>query len=280
MNVMKNNKTVKVKNVVFGGAELPLIAGPCVIESRDHALKMAEAISLIARRQGFPYIFKSSFDKANRTSLSSFRGPGIDAGLAILQDIKNNLEIPVLTDVHLPEQAELVAEIADVIQVPAFLCRQTDILQAVAGTGKPVNIKKGQFLAPWDVKNIIEKFSAKGNHSIVITERGTSFGYNNLVVDMRAFPIVQSFGYPVVFDATHSVQLPGGKGNASSGNREYVAPLARAAAAAGCDAVFLEVHESPDKALCDGPNSLDLEKIAPLAREIEEISKIARNRAG
>jgi 2-dehydro-3-deoxyphosphooctonate aldolase (KDO 8-P synthase) len=166
------------------------------------------------------------------------------------------------------------------LQIPAFLCRQTDLIISASQTGKPVNIKKGQFLAPWDVKNIIEKFSAKGNHSIVITERGTSFGYNNLVVDMRAFPIVQSFGYPVVFDATHSVQLPGGKGNASSGNREYVAPLARAAAAAGCDAVFLEVHESPDKALCDGPNSLDLEKIAPLAREIEEISKIARNRAG
>ncbi|MCK5505336.1 MAG: 3-deoxy-8-phosphooctulonate synthase, partial [Thermodesulfovibrionia bacterium] len=198
----------------------------------------------------------------------------------ILQKVKDDFGYKIVTDVHESIQVPTVAEVVDMLQIPAFLCRQTDLLVACAKTDKEVNIKKGQFLAPWDVKNIIEKFSAKGNHSIVITERGTSFGYNNLVVDMRAFPIVQSFGYPVVFDATHSVQLPGGRGNASSGNREYVAPLARAAAAAGCDAVFLEVHESPDKALCDGPNSLDLEKIAPLAREIEEISKIARNRAG
>ena len=274
-------REVKIGNVSIGGENpLVFIAGPCVIETEELTLKTAERLKNIFHKLNIPLIFKSSYDKANRTSINSFRGPGIDRGLKILKKVKESTGLPVLSDVHSVEEVSLAAEVLDMLQIPAFLCRQTDLIISASQTGKPVNIKKGQFLAPWDVKNIIEKFSAKGNHSIVITERGTSFGYNNLVVDMRAFPIVQSFGYPVVFDATHSVQLPGGKGNASSGNREYVAPLARAAAAAGCDAVFLEVHESPDKALCDGPNSLDLEKIAPLAREIEEISKIVRNRAG
>ncbi len=261
MNVMKNNKTVKVKNVVFGGAELPLIAGPCVIESRDHALKMAEAISLIARRQGFPYIFKSSFDKANRTSLSSFRGPGIDAGLAILQDIKNNLEIPVLTDVHLPEQAELVAEIADVIQVPAFLCRQTDILQAVAGTGKPVNIKKGQFLSPWKMNNVVEKLVESGATDILITERGSTFGYENLVVDLRSIPIMQETGWPVIFDATHSAQVPGISGGLTGGMRAYIPTMLKAAVAAGCNGLFMEVHDQVEKARSDSATQWPLDKL-------------------
>jgi 2-dehydro-3-deoxyphosphooctonate aldolase (KDO 8-P synthase) len=258
---MKNNKTVKVKNVVFGGAELPLIAGPCVIESRDHALKMAEAISLIARRQGFPYIFKSSFDKANRTSLSSFRGPGIDAGLAILQDIKNNLEIPVLTDVHLPEQAELVAEIADVIQVPAFLCRQTDILQAVAGTGKPVNIKKGQFLSPWKMNNVVEKLVESGASDILITERGSTFGYENLVVDLRSIPIMQETGWPVIFDATHSAQVPGIYGGLTGGMRAYIPTMLKAAVAAGCNGLFMEVHDQVEKARSDSATQWPLDKL-------------------
>ncbi len=274
-------REVTIGNVPIGGQNpLVFIAGPCVIETEELTLKTAERLKKIFHKLGIPLIFKSSYDKANRTSINSFRGPGIERGLKILKKVKESTGLPVLSDVHSVEEVSFAAEVLDLLQIPAFLCRQTDLIISASQTDKPVNIKKGQFLAPWDVKNIIEKFTAAGNHSIVITERGTSFGYNNLVVDMRAFPILQSFGYPVVFDATHSVQLPGGRGNASSGNREYVAPLARAAAAAGCDAVLLEVHESPDKALGDGPNSLDLEKIVPLACEIEEISKIVRNGAG
>jgi 2-dehydro-3-deoxyphosphooctonate aldolase (KDO 8-P synthase) len=274
-------REVKIGNVSIGGQNpLVFIAGPCVIETEELTLKTAERLKEIFHNTSIPLIFKSSYDKANRTSIHSFRGPGIHKGLTILKKVKESTGLPVLSDVHSLEEVSHAAKVLDMLQIPAFLCRQTDLIISASQTGKPVNIKKGQFLAPWDVKNIIEKFTTTGNHSIVITERGTSFGYNNLVVDMRALPIMQGFGYPVVFDATHSVQLPGGKGTASSGDREYVAPLAKAAVAAGCDAVFIEVHECPDKALCDGPNSLHLEKIAPLLREIKEIGKIVRKGTG
>jgi 2-dehydro-3-deoxyphosphooctonate aldolase (KDO 8-P synthase) len=274
-------REVKIGNVSIGGQNsLVFIAGPCVIETEELTLKTAERLKEIFHKTSIPLIFKSSYDKANRTSIHSFRGPGIHKGLTILKKVKESTGLPVLSDVHSLEEVSHAAKVLDMLQIPAFLCRQTDLIISASQTGKPVNIKKGQFLAPWDVKNIIEKFTTTGNHSIVITERGTSFGYNNLVVDMRALPIMQGFGYPVVFDATHSVQLPGGKGTASSGDREYVAPLAKAAVAAGCDAVFIEVHECPDKALCDGPNSLHLEKIAPLLREIKEIGKIVRKGTG
>ncbi len=274
-------REVKIGNVSIGGQNpLVFIAGPCVIETEELTLKTAERLKEIFRKTSIPLIFKSSYDKANRTSIHSFRGPGIHKGLTILKKVKELTGLPVLSDIHSLEEVSHAAKVLDMLQIPAFLCRQTDLIISASQTGKPVNIKKGQFLAPWDVKNIIEKFTTTGNHNIVITERGISFGYNNLVVDMRAIPIMQGYGYPVVFDATHSVQLPGGKGTASSGNREYVAPLAKAAAAAGCDAVFIEVHECPEKALCDGPNSLHLEEIAPLVREIEEIGKIVRKGAG
>ena len=274
-------REVKIGNVSIGGQNpLVFIAGPCVIETEELTLKTAERLKEIFRKTSIPLIFKSSYDKANRTSIHSFRGPGIHKGLTILKKVKESTGLPVLSDIHSLEEVSHAAKVLDMLQIPAFLCRQTDLIISASQTGKPVNIKKGQFLAPWDVKNIIEKFTTTGNHNIVITERGISFGYNNLVVDMRAIPIMQGYGYPVVFDATHSVQLPGGKGTASSGNREYVAPLAKAAAAAGCDAVFIEVHECPEKALCDGPNSLHLEEIAPLVREIEEIGKIVRKGAG
>jgi 2-dehydro-3-deoxyphosphooctonate aldolase (KDO 8-P synthase) len=264
MNVMKNNKTVKVKNVVFGGDELPLIAGPCVIESRDHALKMAEAISVIARQQGFPYVFKSSFDKANRTSPSSYRGPGIDAGLEILQDIKKNLDVPILTDVHLPEQAELVADVVDIIQVPAFLCRQTDILKAVAETGKPVNVKKGQFLSPWKMNSVVEKLVGSGATAILLTERGSTYGYENLVVDMRSIPIMQETGCPVVFDATHSAQVPGITGDSTGGMRKYIPAVLKAAVAAGCNGLFMEVHDDVENARSDAATQWPLDKLGEI----------------
>jgi 2-dehydro-3-deoxyphosphooctonate aldolase (KDO 8-P synthase) len=257
----KNNKIVNVKNVVFGGDELPLVAGPCVIESRDHALNMAESISRIAQKQGFPYIFKSSFDKANRTSLSSFRGPGIDAGLAILQEIKKNLDVPVLTDVHLPEQVKLVAEVADVIQVPAFLCRQTDILQAVAEAGKPVNVKKGQFLSPWKMNNVVEKLLRSGATDILLTERGSTYGYENLVVDLRSIPIMQETGCPVIFDATHSAQVPGVSGEHTGGRRAYIPTMIRSAVAAGCNGLFMEVHDQVEKAMSDAATQWPLDKL-------------------
>lgn len=220
-----------------------------------------------------PLIFKSSYDKANRTSVNSYRGPGIKKGLKILEKLKGKTNLPVISDVHSVDEVSYAAKVLDVIQIPALLCRQTDLILAASKTGKPVNIKKGQFLAPWDVKNIIEKFTSTGNHNLLITERGTSFGYNNLVVDMRSIPIMKSFGYPVVFDATHGVQLPGGRGATSGGQREFIAPLARAAVAAGCDAVFLEVHERPDKALCDGPNMLSLKEVSVLADELNKIRR-------
>jgi 2-dehydro-3-deoxyphosphooctonate aldolase (KDO 8-P synthase) len=235
-----------------------LIAGPCALESREMALETAEELAAVAEKLGVTLIFKSSFDKANRTSLSSFRGPGMDRGLQWLADIRERTGLPVITDIHLPEQAAPVAEVVDVIQIPAFLCRQTDLLVAAAGTGCIVNVKKGQFLAPWDMRRPVEKLRAAGNSRIWLTERGAAFGYNNLVVDFRSLGIMAGTGCPVVFDATHSVQLPGGQGTASGGQREFVPALARAAVAAGCSGVFMEVHPDPDRALCDGPNSWPL----------------------
>ncbi len=263
----------------FGiGNDLPLalIAGPCVIEGEDFTLRAAERIAAIARRVGVPLIFKSSFDKANRTSKDSFRGPGLDEGLRILQRVKNEIGVPVITDVHTPEQAKPVAEVADVLQTPAFLCRQTDFIEAVARAGRPVNIKKGQFLAPWDMRHVLEKARAAGNADIMLCERGASFGYNNLVSDMRSLIVMREFGAPVVYDATHSVQQPGGLGGATGGNCEFVPGLARAAAAIGVAAVFMEVHPDPDRAKSDGPNSLRLDDLEPLLRTLKRLDDIAK----
>ncbi len=265
-------REVKVGNIAIGGGNpLVFIAGPCVIETEESTLKTALRLKEIFEKLGIPLVFKSSYDKANRTSLKSFRGPGIEQGLKILKKVQDVTGLPVMSDVHSVKEVPYAAEVLDMLQIPAFLCRQTDLLLSASQTGKPVNVKKGQFLAPWDVKHIIEKFVSTGNHNVVITERGATFGYNNLVVDIRAIPIMQKFGYPVVFDATHGVQLPGGRGSASSGEREFVVPLARAAVAAGCDAVFIEAHECPDKALCDGPNMLSLEEVPLLVRGLKEI---------
>ena len=250
------------------GHPLALIGGPCVIESADFTLKMAAEIKKICDRLEVPFIFKASFDKANRTSISSFRGHPIEQGLAILQRVKDEIGVPVLTDIHLPEQAAIAAEVVDILQIPAFLCRQTDILLAAAATGKTINVKKGQFLAPWDMKNVVTKLEAAGSNRIMMTERGTSFGYNTLVVDFRSLPQMRALGYPVVFDATHSVQMPGGQGNKSGGQREFVPYLARAAAAIGIDALFMEIHEDPDNALSDGPNMIHLANLENVLRPI------------
>ena len=272
MRDKSGNKAVRIGNITIGGkTPLVFIAGPCVIETEELTLKTAKELQEIFKKLAIPLIFKSSYDKANRTSVNSYRGPGIKKGLKILEKIKGKTNLPIISDVHSVDEVSYAAKVLDVIQIPALLCRQTDLILAASKTGKPVNIKKGQFLAPWDVKNIIEKFTSTGNHNLLITERGTSFGYNNLVVDMRSIPIMKSFGYPVVFDATHGVQLPGGRGTTSGGQREFIAPLARAAVAAGCDAVFLEVHKYPDKALCDGPNMLSLEEVSVLAGELNRI---------
>jgi 2-dehydro-3-deoxyphosphooctonate aldolase (KDO 8-P synthase) len=252
-----------------------LIAGPCVIESEQLAMETARRIAEITRALGIPYIFKSSYDKANRTSIESFRGPGLREGLAVLKKIKKEVGIPVLTDVHTEEEAKLAGEAADVLQIPAFLCRQTDLLTAAAKTGKVVNVKKGQFLSPWEMSNVVQKLEESGTKRILLTERGSSFGYNNLVVDMRSLPIMRRFGYPVVFDATHSVQLPGGGGTKSSGQREFVGPLASAAAAAGCDGFFMEVHPDPDRALSDGPNMVPLDQLKPLLERLLRICQAA-----
>lgn len=253
-----------------GGGVHPqfLIAGPCVIESEQLVLDTAFQIAEIAKQVGFPFIFKASYDKANRSSIQSFRGLGIDEGLSILQKVKDKVQVPVLTDVHSVEEATQAGKIVDVLQIPAFLCRQTDLLVASAKTGKVVNVKKGQFLSPWDMKNVVHKLEESGTKKIVLTERGASFGYNNLVVDMRSLPVMRGLGYPVVFDATHSVQLPGGGGTKSSGQREFIAPLARAAAAAGCDGFFMEVHPDPDSALSDGPNMIPLKKLKELLQQL------------
>ena len=253
------------------GQPLALLAGPCVIESEDFTLKMAEEIKEVCDRLNVNLIFKSSFDKANRTSISSFRGQSLDRGLAILNRVKQEFGIPVVTDIHESYQAAPVAEVADLLQIPAFLCRQTDLLLAAAATGKAINVKKGQFLAPWDMKNVVTKLEDGGAKNILLTERGTSFGYNALVVDFRGLPQMREFGHPVVFDATHSVQMPGGKGNTSGGQREFVPYLARAAAAIGIDALFMEVHENPDQALSDGPNMVPLAKLEDVLTQIVRI---------
>ena len=253
------------------GQPLALLAGPCVIESEDFTLKMAEEILQVCDRLNINLIFKSSFDKANRTSLSSFRGQTLEKGLAILGRVKQELGVPVVTDIHESHQAAPVAEIADLLQIPAFLCRQTDLLLAAAATGKAINVKKGQFLAPWDMKNVVKKLEDGGAENILLTERGTSFGYNALVVDFRGLSQMREFGHPVVFDATHSVQMPGGKGKTSGGQREFVPSLARAAAAIGIDALFMEVHENPDKALSDGPNMVPLAKLEDVLTQIVRV---------
>ncbi|MFN7999601.1 MAG: 3-deoxy-8-phosphooctulonate synthase [Acidobacteriota bacterium] len=258
--------------------ELFLLAGPCVIESETHALLMAREIAAITRRLGVPFVFKASYDKANRSSARSYRGMGMAEGLRILQHIKDEVGVPVLTDVHETHQVEAAAEVADILQIPAFLCRQTDLLQAAAASGRTVNVKKGQFLAPWEVANIIEKLEAVGTRKILLTERGTSFGYNNLVVDMRSFPMMRSFGYPVVFDVTHSVQLPGGLGDATDGQAEYIEHLARAGVACGLDGLFLEVHDQPPQALSDAATQLALDKLEPLLETLLKIHELAQPR--
>jgi len=258
----------------IGGGDVALMAGPCVIESRDHALFLAEKIAGIARAAGFSYIFKASFDKANRSAGTSYRGPGMEQGLAVLAEVKEKIGVPVVTDVHTEEQAQPVADVVDILQIPAFLCRQTDFVLACARTGKPVSVKKGQFLAPWDMKNVCDKIASVGNENILLTERGASFGYNNLVSDMRSLAVMRGFGYPVVYDATHSVQLPGGLGASSGGQRQFIEPLARAAAATGIDALFVETHNDPDNALSDGPNNLPLELLPGLLDKIRRINEI------
>jgi len=253
---------------VGDGYPLTLIGGPCVIESEYFTLKMAEKIRQICDRLGISFIFKSSFDKANRTSLDSFRGHSIEVGLEILQLVKDRIGVPTLTDIHESYQAATVAEVVDVLQIPAFLCRQTDLLLAAAATGRAINVKKGQFLAPWDMKHVVNKLEAGGTKRILLTERGTSFGYNTLVVDFRSLPQLRSFNYPVVFDATHSVQLPGGQGNKSGGQRQFIPYLARAAAAVGIDALFMEIHANPDIAPSDGPNMIPLVNLEHILKQI------------
>ena len=261
----------QVGNVTFGDGRLALIAGPCVIESMEHAMMMARECTERARAAGLDFVFKSSFDKANRSSIESFRGPGIEEGLDILRKIKEELDVPVLTDIHDITQVERVAEVADILQIPAFLSRQTDLITAASRTGRVVNVKKGQFLAPSDARNIVSKARRAGCEKLLLTERGASFGYNNLVVDMRSFPIMRQFGVPVVFDVTHSLQLPGGLGHATDGLSEYIEPLARAGVACGVDAVFMEVHDHPERAPSDGPNMLPLERLGPLLLMLRDI---------
>ncbi len=277
--MLKMVRKVRInRQIVFGEQQQPfvLIAGPCVLEDQERVLKIGAKIKEITTRLGIPYIFKASYDKANRSSINSFRGPGLTEGLARLAQLKEELAVPVLTDIHQSEQAAVVAEVVDIIQVPAFLSRQTDLLLAAGKTGKIVNIKKGQFLAPHDIQKVVEKVESTGNKRILLTERGVSFGYNNLVVDMRSLPIMRNTGYPVVFDATHSVQLPGAGGDRSGGEREFVPTLTRAALGAGVDAVFIEVHDNPDQALSDGPNMVrldQLERLLKLALAIDQIVK-------
>ena len=269
-------RDIKVGNVIFGKDNLGIIAGPCVIENRDHSLEMSYAIKEVSEDVGIPIIFKSSFDKANRTSIKSFRGPGIQEGIRILSDVKTETGLKVLTDIHSPDQAGLVSDVVDIIQIPAFLSRQTDLLIAAAKTGKPINIKKGQFLAPWDVEHIVKKVEESGSQNILLTDRGTQFGYNNLVADMRAIPLMKQFGYPVIFDATHSAQLPGGSGGHSSGMRDMIPTLARAAVAAGCNGVFMEVHNNVSKAKSDAATQWPLDKLATLLIELKKIHNSLR----
>jgi 2-dehydro-3-deoxyphosphooctonate aldolase (KDO 8-P synthase) len=274
---MESSRSFTVGKVKLGGeAPLFLIAGPCVIESEAHAAAMAERLAAIASALGVPLIYKASYDKANRSSLSSYRGPGLEAGLRILSRIKQRTGLSILTDIHEVAHVARAAEVCDVLQIPAFLSRQTDLLLAAGRSGCVVNIKKGQFLSPWDITHAVEKVASTGNEKIILTERGTSFGYQNLVVDMRSFPIMGKLGYPIVFDVTHSVQLPGGAGNASGGQPEFIEPLARAGAAAGVDGIFLEVHDNPAKALSDGANALALSRLRPLLQNIQRVAALVR----
>lgn len=272
-------ETVNIADFKVGaGNPLFLMAGPCVLESYERALYIGRGIKEITQRLGIPYVFKASFDKANRSSFDSYRGPGMEEGLKWLQGIKDELNVPIVTDIHNEFQAAPAAKVADVIQIPAFLCRQTDLLYAAAKTGAVVNVKKGQFLAPEDMGNVVKKLEEGGTNQIMLTERGASFGYHNLVVDMRSFPIMRSLGYPVIFDATHSVQLPGGAGKKSAGNREYVEYLARAAAGAGVDGFFMEVHDNPEEALSDGPNMVYLDKLEAILKDLLAINEIAKKK--
>ncbi len=272
-------KPIKIEDIQIGN-NLPfvLIAGPCVIETKDVTLDIASFLKKLTTKVGIPFIFKASYDKANRTSIGSFRGLGLRKGLDILKEIKEKLNIPILSDVHSAEEIPLAAQVLDILQIPAFLCRQTDILLAAGESGKVVNIKKGQFLAPWDMKHVVKKIESTGNKKILLTERGVSFGYNNLVSDFRSLPIMRGLGYPVIFDATHSVQQPGGLGHASGGNSEFIPLLARCAVAAGCDGIFMEVHSNPQKALSDGPNMLALNQLEKLLVELKKIDQIIKDR--
>ncbi len=267
-------KTVKVGDHTIGGDQFTLIGGPCVVENRDICFRIAEFLKNLCESKGIFYIFKASFDKANRSSGESFRGPGMEQGLEILHEVREHFKIPVLTDIHESDQAGKVAEVVDVLQIPAFLCRQTDLLVAAAKTGRPVNVKKGQFMAPEDMNGVVEKLESAGCRNLMLTERGTSFGYHNLVVDMRSLQTLRAFGCPVVFDATHSVQLPGGLGNASGGQREFIQTLARSAAAAGIDAIFMEVHPNPEQALSDGPNSLNFKDAEKVINEVLAVHEL------
>lgn len=266
---------IQLKDFFMGkGHPLVLISGPCVIESEELAFESAYALKAIAQELGLPFIYKSSYDKANRSSKNSFRGPGLDKGLEILNNIKQELNVPVLTDVHSPEEARAAAQVCDIIQIPAFLCRQTDLIIAAAETGKIVNVKKGQFMAPWDMKNVVDKIVSCGNHKIILTDRGTSFGYNNLVVDMRSIPIMKKMGYPVCIDASHAVQLPGGKGDCSSGDREYIPHIAKAAVAAGADVVFIESHLRPVEALSDKDTVFPVHELKALLHTLQKIRQL------
>ncbi len=269
-------KKLKLKNFEIGGDKLTILAGPCAAESMEILDETAKGLKEITKKLDINFVFKSSFDKANRSSIHSYRGPGLEKGLEMLQTIKSKYDIPIVTDIHTPDQAQPVSEVADILQIPAFLCRQTDLLVAAAKTGKIVNIKKGQFLAPEQMGPLVKKVEDSGNNNILLTDRGTTFGYNNLVVDFRAIPIMLEFGYPVVFDATHSVQLPGANGTSSGGDRRFAAPLAKAAMAAGANALFFEVHPDPDKALCDGPNMIALKDAEELFKQCKDIFEIVR----
>src|SRR6266404_1385442 len=269
-------KSFQVGPATFGDGRLTIIAGPCVIESEEHAMMMARECAKRARNAGLDFVFKTSFDKANRSSIKSFRGVGMEAGLEILRQIKSEVGVPVVTDIHDAAQVDSVAQVADILRIPAFLCRQTDLILTAARSGRAVNIKKGQFLAPEDARNIVEKAQAAGCERLMLTERGVSFGYNNLVVDMRSFPIMNEFGVPIVFDVTHSLQLPGGLGNATGGLSQYIDPLARAGVACGIDAVFMEVHDAPERAPSDGPNMLPLARMGALLKSLRDVHELAR----
>lgn len=269
-------KIIKLRDFEIGGDKLTILAGPCAAESQEILDETAEKLKEITTKLGINFVFKSSFDKANRSSIYSYRGPGLEKGLEMLQSVKDKFDLPIVTDIHVPEQAEPVSKVADILQIPAFLCRQTDLLVAAAKTGKIVNIKKGQFLAPEQMGTLVKKVEECGNHNILLTDRGCSFGYNNLVVDFRAVPIMQSFGYPVVFDATHSVQLPGAQGTCSGGDRRFVPTLAKAAVASGVNVLFFEVHPDPDKAKCDGPNMIPLDKAEGLFKICKDIFELVR----